>query len=96
MLFSMVLAFTEDTHIIVAAAGLGSGLGPVMGPERAHYNPIAVSNPVFVRLNGLIFVHNGDTLGKDLPISMAAHGKIDANGEGFARIIAGTDEMESD
>jgi hypothetical protein len=57
-----------DAHVIVAAVGEKSKLGPVMGPEHADNRPVAVSNPIFVDIDGGGgFKHNGDTLGK-LPL----------------------------
>jgi hypothetical protein len=52
-----------DTHVIVAAIGERSKLGPVMGPEHAADLPVAVSNPIFVDVDGGGFKPNGDTLG---------------------------------
>ncbi len=57
----------RDTHVIVAAIGEGSRLGPVMGPDHAADLPVAVSNPIFVDVDGGGFKANGDTLGK-LPV----------------------------
>ena len=56
-----------DTHVIVAAIGERSKLGPVMGPEHANDRPVAVSNPIFVDVDGGGFKSNNDTLGK-LPV----------------------------
>jgi hypothetical protein len=38
-----------------------------MGPEHAEDKPVAVSNPIFVDVDGGGFKPNGDTLG-DLPL----------------------------
>ncbi|MFO0953756.1 MAG: CehA/McbA family metallohydrolase [Isosphaeraceae bacterium] len=57
----------RDAHVIVAAIGEGSKLGPVMGPEHAADLPVAVSNPIFVDVDGGGFKPNGDTLGS-LPV----------------------------
>lgn len=62
------LALKGDTHIIVAAAAEKSSLGPVMGPEHANDMPIAVSNPIYVDVDGHGFKANGDTLGVPLPV----------------------------
>jgi hypothetical protein len=59
---------TTDTHIIVAAAAEKSTLGPVMGPDHAKDMPIAISNPIFVDVDGKGFKANGDTLGAPLPV----------------------------
>ena len=62
------LSLTGDTHIIVAAAAEKSTLGPVMGPEHAKDMPIAVSNPIYIDVDGHGFKANGDTLGAPLPV----------------------------
>ena len=62
------LRIDRDTHVIVAAIGEKSKLGPVMGPEHAADRPVAVSNPIFVDVDGGGFKHNGDTLGELLPV----------------------------
>ena len=43
-------------------------LGPVMGDEHYSDVPIAVSNPIFVDVDGQGFKANGDTLGTPLPM----------------------------
>ena len=58
------LRLERDTHVIVAAIGERSKLGPVMGPEHAADLPVAVSNPIFVDVDGGGFKANGDTLGE--------------------------------
>ena len=62
------LSLGEDTHIIVAAAGEGLEMGPVLGPTWGKRMPIAVSNPIFVDVDGGGFRPNGDRLGVSLPI----------------------------
>lgn len=54
---------TEDTHIIVATIGEGLKLGEVMGSDRGELPPIAVSNPIYVDVDGGKFKPNGDNLG---------------------------------
>jgi hypothetical protein len=61
------LVLDHDTHVIVAAIGEKSKLGPVMGPDHAADHPVAVSNPIFVDVDGGGFTHNKDTLG-GLPV----------------------------
>jgi hypothetical protein len=56
-----------DSHVIVAAIGEHSKLGPVMGPEHADDRPVAVSDPIYVDVDGGGFKANGDSLGK-LPV----------------------------
>lgn len=53
---------TGDAHVIVATIG-EKGLGPVMGPDHANDPPVAVSNPIFVDVDGDGFKPNGDVLG---------------------------------
>ena len=57
-----------DAHLIVVAVGENSKLGEVMGPERGEMKPIAVSNPIYVDVDGNGFQPNGDTLGAPLPL----------------------------
>ncbi|HVX13151.1 MAG TPA: CehA/McbA family metallohydrolase [Pirellulales bacterium] len=62
------LALSGDTHVIVVAAAEKSTLGPVMGPDHAKDMPIAVSNPIYIDVDGNGFRANGDTLGAPLPV----------------------------
>jgi hypothetical protein len=62
------LELAADTHVIVVAAGEKSTLGPVMGPTYGKHIPIAVSNPIYVDVDGNGFQANGDTLGAPLPV----------------------------
>lgn len=57
----------RDAHLIVAAIGEDSALGPVMGPQHAASRPVAVANPVFVDVGGDGFTPNGDLLGLPIP-----------------------------
>ena len=61
------LRLERDTHVIVVAIGEQSRLGLVMGPEHAADRPVAVSNPIFVDVDGGGFKPNGDSLG-ELPV----------------------------
>lgn len=62
------LELASDAHVIVAAIGEHSGLGPVMGPEHEKDKPTAVTNPIFVDVDGGGFTANKDTLGVALPV----------------------------
>ncbi len=62
------LTLDHDTHVIVAVIGEGSKLGPVMGPDHKNDLPVAVSNPIFVDVDGKGFTPNKDTLGAKLPV----------------------------
>jgi hypothetical protein len=57
------LRLEHDSHVIVAAIGEQSKLGPVMGPEHADDRPVAVSNPIFVDVGGDGFQPNREPLG---------------------------------
>ncbi len=62
------VALDADAHLVVACAGEGETLGPVMGPDRGELMPAAVGNPIFVDVDGGGFKPNGDMLGLPLPI----------------------------
>jgi hypothetical protein len=56
----------KDAHLIVAAAGEGLALGRVMGGPHAEDMPVAVTNPIFVDVDGGGFTPSGDMLGVPL------------------------------
>jgi hypothetical protein len=62
------LAVDKDAHVIVVAIGEESTLGEVMGPMWGKQHPVAISNPIFVDVDGGGFKPNGDTLGAPLPV----------------------------
>jgi len=62
------LALDKDTHVIVVAIGEEKPLGDVMGPMWGRQQPVAISNPIFVDVDGGGFRPNGDTLGAPLPV----------------------------
>ncbi|HVX60534.1 MAG TPA: CehA/McbA family metallohydrolase [Pirellulales bacterium] len=62
------LSLKGDAHVIVAAAAEKSTLGPVMGPDHAKDMPVAISNPIYIDVDGGGFKPNGDTLGAPLPV----------------------------
>jgi hypothetical protein len=64
----LTVELAEDTHVIVAAAGEGLELGPVFGPFWGKKVPTAVSNPIFVDIDGGGFTPNGDRLDVELPL----------------------------
>jgi len=65
----ITLELKEDTHIIVAAIGEGLQVGRVMGPRWGEKPPVAVSNPIFVDVDGAGFEPNGDLLDVPLPLT---------------------------
>ncbi len=62
------LQLPTDTHLVVAVAGEGLTLGPVVGPDHQGEMPVAVANPIFVDVDANGFQPNGDTLGLPLPL----------------------------
>jgi hypothetical protein len=62
------LELKRDTHVLVAALGEKSTLGDVMGPTMGKIMPIAVSNPIYVDVDGDGFQASGDALGQPLPV----------------------------
>lgn len=67
--FDAKLEFTlsQDSHVIVVAAGEKSTLERVMGQSWGKIRPVAVSNPMYVDVNSGGFAANKDTLGHPLP-----------------------------
>jgi hypothetical protein len=61
------LSLKSDAHVIVAAIGEKSKLGAVMGPDHEDDAPVAVSNPIYVDVDGGGFKPNADTMGT-LPV----------------------------
>ena len=67
--FVVPIELSTDAHIIVAAIGEGLQLGRIMGPRWGEKPPVAVSNPIFVDIDGDGFKPNGDLLDVPLPLS---------------------------
>lgn len=61
------LQLEQDAHVIVATIGEGMTMEKVMGAQYGNRPPIAVSNPIFVDVDGGGFQHNHDELGLPLP-----------------------------
>ncbi|MFU7557968.1 CehA/McbA family metallohydrolase [Roseiconus sp. JC912] len=70
---SFEVELDSDAHIIVATIGEGMTMEKVMGPNYGKRAPIAVSNPIFVDLDGHGFEHNHDELGLPLPKTVDHH-----------------------
>lgn len=64
---TLELDLKADAHLIVATIGDGHSLGHVMGPDHGKDKPCAVSNPIYIDLDGRGFTPNKDTLGAPLP-----------------------------
>ncbi|MEJ7636763.1 MAG: CehA/McbA family metallohydrolase [Singulisphaera sp.] len=65
------LKLAADAHVIVIATGEASRIGPFHGPHERHA-PTALSNPIFIDVDGGGFAPNKDTLGAPLPVSSRA------------------------
>lgn len=62
----------KDAHLIVLTGHSTQVLGPVTGPDWGKQHPAALSNPVFVDVDGDGFQASKDTLGIPLPVKFAA------------------------
>jgi hypothetical protein len=62
------LTLEGDAHVIAVAGGENVKLGPVMGPFWGSHNAAALTNPVFVDVDGGGFKPNKDTLDHPLPV----------------------------
>lgn len=66
------VAVPQDAHLIVLTGHSAQKLGPVVGPGWGRQAPAALSNPVFVDVDGDGFTANRDTLDAPLPVKFAA------------------------
>ena len=64
---SVPVTLTEDAHIIVVATGQNAPQNPRLTTPRRQVPPFAMTNPIFVDIDGNGFVPNKDTLGAPLP-----------------------------
>ena len=62
------IVLSEDSHIVVATGHRTETLGDVMGPSGGRQHPAALTNPVFIDVDGNGFDPNKDTLGFPLPV----------------------------
>lgn len=66
---TLEIPLTQDSHLIVVAAGENSDLSIGFGTSpQARVKPVAFHNPIFVDLDGGGFTPNGDLLGWPLPV----------------------------
>ena len=64
----LTVRLREDSHLVVVTGHSVHKLGDVMGPQWGGQKPVALSNPVFVDVDGDGFQPNMDTLGFPLPV----------------------------
>lgn len=64
----VTVKLAEDTHLIAVAGGPGNNLGTVFGPAFGNVPPAALTNPIFVDIDGNGFQANKETLGRSLPV----------------------------
>lgn len=62
------ISLKEDAHLVVVTGHRSERLGDVMGPSGGDQHPAALTNPVFVDVDGNGFTPNKDTLGYPLPV----------------------------
>lgn len=62
----------EDAHIVVAAVGDDLTLGKVQGPGWGNQAPAALTNPIYIDIDGNGFAANGDLLDAEVPVKFGA------------------------
>lgn len=65
---SFPLELKGDSHLIVVAGAPDKPLGPVAGGNWASQHPTAMSDPIYIDVDGGGFQPNKDTLGQPLPV----------------------------
>lgn len=66
------ITLREDSHLVFVTGHRTELLGSVMGPSWGNQHPAALSNPIFVDVNGGGFTPNKDSLGHPLPVRFVA------------------------
>lgn len=66
------LKLNADAHIVVVTGGRDRKLGKVLGSNWGNDPPTALSNPIFVDVDGDGFRPNNDTLDHPLPVKFGA------------------------
>ena len=68
---SLDVELKEDSHLVVVTGHAGRQLGPVLGPTYGKSQPAAITNPIFVDIDGNGFQPNKDTLDAPLPVKFS-------------------------
>jgi len=66
------LTLERDAHIIVVVGDLGSDLSRILGSPEGKMPATALTNPIFVDVEGNGFQPNKDTLDAPLPVKFDA------------------------
>ena len=64
---TLEIELKDDAHIIVVAGNSEGNLGSVYGADAGKSHPAALTNPIFVDINGNGFQPSKDTLDHPLP-----------------------------
>lgn len=64
----LAVELAADAHLIVVASHGDRLLSPIMGPRWGKQPPFALSNPIYVDVDGGGFAPSKDTLGHPLPV----------------------------
>ena len=62
------LELKGDAHLVVVTGQVGGKLGSIHGPTEGKAEPAALTNPIFVDVDGNGFQPNKDTLDAPLPV----------------------------
>jgi len=65
---SLEIDLKSDAHLIVVAGDVGGNLFKIYGEAASKAQPTALSNPIFIDIDGNGFVPNKDTLDAPLPV----------------------------
>lgn len=71
---TLELSLERDAHLVVITGHPGLNLARVFGPVEGNMPPAAISNPIFVDVDGQGFQPNRDTLDTPLPVKFGVGG----------------------
>ena len=73
------IVLKQDSQIVVVTGHRTETLGDVAGPTWGKQHPAALTNPVFIDVDGNGFQPNKDTLGFPLPVKFGSSSAVGAN-----------------